>query len=151
MEVGAVEQFGATLADPGGAGKGLTLGAVAVAAGAIAEAAVAAVVALLDLAAEGGGAAVLDRRHGAALGGGQGGGETLAESVPVAVEDVSHLEGGAVHWAQLAGCGRGSRSSGLVVVETLELARCRVRAVVERLRWPSRSWMVRTSVPASSS
>ena len=74
----------------------------------------------------------------------------LAESVPVAVEDVSHLEGGAVHWAQLAGCGRGSRSSGLVVVETLELARCRVRAVVERLRWPSRSWMVRTSVPASS-
>ena len=107
-------------------------------------------VALFDLAAEGGGAAVLDRRHGAALGGGQGGGETLAESVPVAVEDVSHLEGGAVHWAQLADCGRGSRSSGLVVVETLELARCRVRAVVERLRWPRRSWMVRMSVPASS-
>ena len=150
MEVGAVEQFGATLADPGGAGKGLTLGAVAVAAGAIAEAAVAAVVALLDLAAEGGGAAAFDRRHGPALGGGQGGGETAAESVPVTVEDVSHLEGGAGHWAQLAGCGRGSRSSGLVVVETVEPARCRVRAVVERLRWPRRSWMVRMSVPASS-
>ena len=150
MEVGAVKQFGATLADPLGAGKGLALGAMAIAAGAIAEAAVAAVVALLDLAAEGGGAAAFDRRHGAALGGGQGGGETAAESVPVTVEDVSHLKIGAGHRVDSAGCGRGSRSSGLVVVETLELARCRVRAVVERLRWPSRSWMVRMSVPASS-
>ena len=49
VEVGAVEQFGVTLADPGGAGKGLALGAMAIAAGAIAEAAVAAVVALFDL------------------------------------------------------------------------------------------------------
>ena len=47
----------------------LALGAVA-----IAEAAVAAVVALLDLTAESGGAAAFDRRQGAAGGGGQGGG-----------------------------------------------------------------------------
>ena len=95
VEVGAVEQFRAALADPGGAGKGLALGAMAIAAGAIAEAAVAAVVALFDLAAEGSGAAALDRRHGAALGGGQRGGETAPESVPVTVEDVSHLKIGA--------------------------------------------------------
>ena len=131
VEVGAVEQFGATLADPLGAGKGLALGAVAVAAGAIAEAAVAAVVALLDLAAEGGGAAAFDGGHDAALGGGQRGGETAAESVPVTVEDVSHLKIGAGHRVDSADCGR---SSGLVVVETLKAARCRVRAVVERLR-----------------
>ena len=131
VEVGAVEQFGAALADPLGAGKGLALGAMAIAAGAIAEAAVAAVVALFDLAAEGSGAAAFDRRHDAALGGGQGGGATAAESVPVAAEDVSHLKIGAGHRVDSADCGR---SSGLVVVETLKAARCRVRAVVERLR-----------------
>ena len=125
VEVGAVEQFGAALADPGGAGEGLTLGAVAVAAGAIAEAAVAAGVALFDLAAEGSGAAAFDRRHGPALGGGQRGGETAAESVPVTVEDVSHLKIGVGHRVDSADCGRGSRSSGLVVVETLKAARCR--------------------------
>ena len=105
-----------------GAGKGLALGAMAIAAGAIAEAAVAAVVALFDLAAEGSGAAAFDRRHGAALGGGQRGGETAAESVPVTVEDVSHLKIGAGHRVDSADCGRGS---GLVVVETLKAARCR--------------------------
>ena len=98
------------------------LGAMAIAAGAIAEAAVAAVVALFDLAAEGGGAAAFDRRHGAALGGGQEVGETAAESVPVAAEDVSHLKIGAGHRVDSADCGR---SRGLVVVETLKAARCR--------------------------
>jgi hypothetical protein len=48
------------------------------------------------------------------------------------------------------GIGCGSRSSGLDVEQTLLVAIRRYRAVVAKLRWPSRSWMVRTSVPDSS-
>ena len=46
--------------------------------------------------------------------------------------------------------GRGSRSSGLAVEQTVVVAIRRYCAVVARLRCPSRSWMVRRSVPASS-
>ena len=88
MEVGAVEQFAVALGDPVGLGGALALGAVAVAAGAVAEAALPAVVALLDLAAEGGGAALLDGGHDAALRARQRVAEALAEGVPVEPEDV---------------------------------------------------------------
>src|SRR3954447_1675976 len=43
-----------------------------------------------------------------------------------------------------------SASNGLVAAQTLLVARQRYRAVVFRLRWPSRSWIVRTSAPLSS-
>ena len=42
--------------------------------------------------------------------------------------------------------GRGSKSSGLAVEQTVAVAMRRYRAVVARLRCPRRSWMVRTSV-----
>ena len=68
--------------------------------------------ALLDLATEGGGAAAFDGGHDAALGGGQRGGETLTESLSVVAEDIGHLHFGAGHWADSAGCGRGTLSRG---------------------------------------
>ena len=130
MEILAVQQFVPALGDPGGAGGALALGAVAVAAGTVAVAAVPAAVALLDLAAEGGGAAFLDGGHDTPLQGGQGMAATCAEGVPVVLEDIRDFESRAGHRAvrdatSAAGCGRGSRSSGLVAEHTLEQAICR--------------------------
>src|SRR6266851_10460930 len=48
------------------------------------------------------------------------------------------------------GTSTSSDSSGLAVAQTLLAAIMRYRAVVLRLRWPSSSWIVRRSVPASS-
>jgi len=71
VEVLAVEQLAAALGDPRGAGGALALGAVAVAAGAVVDAAVAAAVAFVDLAAEGGRAALRQGRRNAFLQRGQ--------------------------------------------------------------------------------
>src|SRR5664279_1888728 len=78
----------------------------------------------------------------------------------VATEHVRHFQlrtihgSGAQKYCGIAGAGsmgmgRGSRSSGLDVEQTLLVAIRKYRAVVARLRWPRRSWMVRTSVPDS--
>ena len=81
------------------------------------------------LAAESGRAAALDGRHDAPLQGGQRVAAALAEGRAVAPEDVRDLEPGTGHRsvgeASAAGCGRGSRSSGLVAEQTLEQATCR--------------------------
>ena len=63
VEVSDRQQVGLALGEPGAGGGALTLGAVPVAAAVVGDALVAAVRAGLDMAAEGGGAAVLDRRH----------------------------------------------------------------------------------------
>ena len=130
MKILAIQQFVLALGDPGGAGGALALGAMAVTAGTVAVAAVPAAVALLDLAAEGGGAALLDGGHDTALQDGQGTAVTCAEDAPVAAEDIRDFESRAGHRAvrdatPAAGCGRGSRSSGLVAEHTLEQVTCR--------------------------
>ena len=129
VEVLAREQLVTALLEPRFAGGPLALGAVAVAARAVAETAVAAAVALLDLAAEGGGAAELDGGQDAPLQGGQGHGEAGLEGLAVAAEDVRDFERRAAHRAGResppTGCGRGSRSSGLGAEQTLEQAICR--------------------------
>ena len=63
VEVADRQQVGLALGQPGARGGALALGAVPVAAGVVGDAPVAAVLAGLDVTAEGGGAAVLDRRH----------------------------------------------------------------------------------------
>ena len=57
----------------------------------------AAAVTLLDVTAERSGAALLDGRHHAALGRGEGGRDLRSEGVAVAAEDVRHGERGARH------------------------------------------------------
>ena len=93
----------------------------------------AAAITLLDMTAENGGAADLDRRHDASLCSGQRGAMLLTIDFTVAAEDVRHFQPGTVHQpgAQtscgaggvgLLGPGQGSRSSGLAVEHTLLVA-----------------------------
>ena len=120
----------------------------------------AAIAAALNMAAERGGPAALDRAHSVALHGGQRTPVPLPVCLAVAAEHVRHLRGtvrhglGAQASAQAA-CAAGvdaarSASSGLAVAHTLLVARRRYLAVVLRLRWPSSNWMVRRSAPLSS-
>ena len=83
--------------EPRGAGQRLTGRTVAVATGVVPDAAMAAAVALLDVAAEGGGAALLDGRHHSALRRGEGGPGLSPEGVAIAAEDLRHGERGARH------------------------------------------------------
>ena len=83
--------------EPRGAGQGLTARTVAVAAGVVPDAPMAAVATLLDVAAEGGGATLLDGRHHAALRRREGGPDLGSEVVAVAAEDLGYGERGAWH------------------------------------------------------
>jgi len=67
VEVWHCEELGSSVLKPLGTRQGLALWAVAIAARVVADALVAAGVALLDMAAERGRATLLDRRHDAAL------------------------------------------------------------------------------------
>ena len=104
----------------------------------------AAIAAALDMAAERGGPANLDRRHHPALRGGQSSTVLLTIGVAVAAEYIRHFRPRPTHWfaAQKGdgsiclasmGIGLGSRSSGLVVAQTLLVAIRRYVAVVLRL------------------
>ena len=83
--------------EPRGPGQRLTGRTVAVATGVVPDAAMTAVVALLDVAAEGGGAALLDGRHHPALRRGEGGPGLNPKGVAVAAEDLRHGDRGARH------------------------------------------------------
>ena len=80
------------------ASQALALGTVAVAAGAIAESAVAAIVTLFDQTAEGCGAALHNGRHDGVLQGGEGLAGLGLEGLSAAAENVGDLESGAAHW-----------------------------------------------------
>src|SRR5258708_30165354 len=67
MEILAVEEFGLPLLDPLGASQRLTFWAVAIAAGAVTDTLVAALIALLEVTAESRGAAHFDGSHDAPL------------------------------------------------------------------------------------
>jgi hypothetical protein len=67
VEVGHGEEFGSSVVKPLGTRQGLALWAVAIAARVVADALVAAGIALLDMAAERCRATLLDRRHDATL------------------------------------------------------------------------------------
>ena len=83
--------------EPRGTGQRLTGRTVAIATRVVPDAAMAAAVALLDVAAEGGGAALLDGRHHPALRRGEGGPGLGAGGVAVAAEDLRHGGRGARH------------------------------------------------------
>src|ERR1700735_3616754 len=79
----------------------------------------------------------------------------LEELVLVSVKDIGHFQPMSCHavlfppWA-VRGVRIGRSSSGLGVACSLASETCRYREVVSRSRWPSKSWMLRRSVPASS-
>ena len=92
VEVLRVQQLAAPGGEPGVAGRRLALGTVPFAAGAVADAAAPAAVALLNLAPESGRAAQLDGAHDAPLEVRQSRAAAVAEGLPVAPEDVLDLE-----------------------------------------------------------
>ena len=95
MEIRDWQKFGAAVGQPLGSREPLALGAVPIAAGIVGDTDLAAVLALLDMPAEHGGAARLDGDHDAAL----SLRETIplrrAESIAVAAENIRHLQNGA--------------------------------------------------------
>lgn len=145
VKVLGVEQVRRAGVDPGRARQRLTRGAMAIPAAVVPDAPIPAAVALLDVAAQGGGRTRGDRGHHAPMRDRQG--RTLVVTIGVAAlaEDVRHRRRRAIHprRVQRAGggdggaTGRGRRSSGLAVAHTCVVAITRYRAVVARLRWPS--------------
>ena len=91
------KQIRAALFELGGAGQRLTGRTVAVATRVVPDAPMTAMITLLDVAAEGGGAALLDGRHHAALRRREGGPDLGPEDIAVAAEDLRHSERGAWH------------------------------------------------------
>jgi len=120
-----------------------------------------ALIAPFEMAAKACGPAKFDGAHNSPLCRGQGSTMLFPIGFAVTTQHISHFQLGAIHepatqkyWGAAGfgsvGTGCGSRSSGLTVEQTLLVAMRKYRAVVAKLRWPSRSWMVRTSVPYSS-
>ena len=142
MKVGYVEQFRLTVLEPFGPRETLTFWAAVVATRIVGETLMAAITALLDVTAKSGGAATLDRDHGAPPGGGQRRAMLITERRPEVAEHIRHFQ-------PLAGQGSGrqkgkrsgtlgvmgcSASSGLAVAQTVLVAILRYFDVVERLR-----------------
>lgn len=102
----------------------------------------AALITLIDMAAQRRGSAAFNRGHHATLGGGQAGAVTTTIIIAVAAEDIRHFQPRSGHRARLqassggratdVGCG--SRSKGLEVAQTLLVAIRKYLAVVAKLR-----------------
>ncbi len=126
VEVADRQQVGLALGEPGARGRALALGAVPVAAAVVGDPPVPAVVAGLDVTAERGGAAVLDRRHDLELVQAQMPGMGGPVGGARGAEDVGDLERGA-HAPQPSGVSPSSSdmpslSSGLVTARTVRVA-----------------------------
>jgi hypothetical protein len=92
MEILAIEKFGLAALDPFSARQRLTLGTVAISAGPVANALVAALVALLDLPSQNCRPAHLDGGHDAPLRRGHRRAMLFSISVSVAAEHVRHFQ-----------------------------------------------------------
>jgi hypothetical protein len=97
MEILAVEKFGLAALDPLSASQRLTLRTVAISAGAVANALVAALIALLNLPSESGGPAHLDGGHDAPLRRGHRRAMLLSIGFAVTAEDIRHFQLRAIH------------------------------------------------------
>jgi len=133
VEVLAVEEFGLAALDPLSAGQTLTLRTVAIPAGAVANALVAALIALLNLPSESRRPAHLDGSHDAPLRRGHRRAMLLSVGFAVTTEDIRHFQFRALHGLGVQKCwgvagaastrmGCGNRSSGLEVEQTLLVA-----------------------------
>ena len=92
MEVLSIEDLRPPVVQPSRTGQRLAFRAMPISAGVIRDALAAAMVTLLDMAAERGGPTEFDRRHDAALDGGQRGVMLLTISVAVAAEYIRDLQ-----------------------------------------------------------
>src|SRR5580658_568498 len=145
MEIGNRQKLGLALRQPPGASRSLALGTVPIPTRVIQDDAMSAPIALLHAPAEGGRTAVAKVTQGFSLLARKHGVPARQELVVMSADNVGHLRPMRGHR-----CGnlRSSESSGLGVERTATSATCRERAVVSRLAWPSRIWMVRRLIPA---
>ena len=107
VEVGHVEQFRLTVLQPLGPCETLALRAVAVSARVVGDALMAAIAAPLDVTAERGGAATLDRGHGAPPRGGQRRAMLITESRAEVAEHIRHFQPLAGHGTRAVRRARG--------------------------------------------
>src|SRR5580693_4191993 len=101
MEILGVEELGLTILDPLGPCQGLAFWAMAVAAGVVSNALVLALIALFQVAAEGGGPAELDRTHDPELRDGQGSTMLLSIGFAIATQHVGDFQPGTIHESAL--------------------------------------------------
>src|SRR5262245_53453367 len=94
-----------------------------------------------------GGEIVLTGEVAVVNGAGGGGVQELIEATP---DDLSHAGPRSGHDWRRPRADRSRRSSGLLIDGSEAVATWTYRAVVLKLRWPKRTWMVRRSVPDSS-
>ena len=107
VEVRHVEQFRLTVLQPLGPCETLALRAVAVAARVVGDALMAAIAAPLDVTAESGGAATLDRDHGAPPRGGQRRAMLVTKSRAEVAEHIRHFQPLAGHGTRAVRRARG--------------------------------------------
>src|SRR5262249_22205998 len=138
------------LLQPPRRGRGLAGGAVAIAAGIVGDLLMPALGAAQDVTSQGRRAAASHVLQGAASLRCQFRSVLLQELVETTPDDLGHGGPRSRHDCGTSPEGRSSRSSGLRVDRKAAVATWRYRAVVPRLRWPRRIWMVRRSVPSSS-
>ena len=103
VEIADRQQVGLALGQPGFCGGGLTLRAVAIAAGVVGDPEIAAVIAAIDVAAQRRRPAVLNRRHHLQLGEAQTPGLSETVAGTHGPEDIGDLQRGGPHGASAAG------------------------------------------------
>ena len=97
VDVASGQEFAAARLDPAVAGCGLALGAVPVAAGVVGDGAISAAGALIQMAAECGGAAALDGRQDLAMLAGEPVAAALDEGLSRDADQIGHLQGWPTH------------------------------------------------------
>jgi hypothetical protein len=103
MEILGVEELGLTILDPLGPCQGLAFWAMAVAAGVVGNALVLALIALFQVAAEGGGPTQFDGTHDAALGRGKRSCMLFTIGFAITTKHVSDFQPGTLHGLALKG------------------------------------------------
>ena len=158
MEIAGGQEFALAGRQPALAGLRLTLGAVPISARVVGDGLIPAARASIAMTAEGSGAAALNGPKGFELLKAKARSIPIQKAIALRAKNVGHLEGGPSHSSffrlklrlTFSVLERVRPSSGLVTACKCRCDRCRYWAVVSRSPCPSRTWMVRRSVPASN-
>src|SRR5712692_2350024 len=158
MEIAGSQEFALAGRQPALAGLRLTLGAVPISTRVVGDGLISATLASVAMPAEGSGATALDGPKGFELLKAKARSIPLQKAIALRAQNVGHLKGGPSHSSfvrlkrrlTLSVPARIRASSGLLTACKCRRDRCRYWAVVSRSPCPSRTWIVRKSVPASN-
>src|SRR5713101_831623 len=158
MEVAGGQEFAFAGRQPALARLRLALGAVPVSARVVGDSLMTAARAGITMTSQRSGATAQNGTKGFALLKVKARSIAIQEAIALRAKDVGHLEGGPSHFSffrlklrlMFSVLDRARLSSGLVTACKWRCDRCKYWAVVSRSPCPSRTWMVRRSVPASN-